>query len=521
MEKKLIFYICFVVLQRLFAAKLVDNHDNLKMMCEEGSRTSQCSQTKIIDISQEGIVDTEIENDSCVYYKFNFAQSKIEKLVQKHYFYFQEVQKSSLLYFQNNDQEKQSKKQCYTVRKGIKKAKKQEAVFKIRVLDSMPVFQEIQEGENEVQMFNLNVFHDQIQLTKALTFFENKSVEFKLRQVYFMPTQVELHPKIPQLLAPEKQVLQIFQQKKENGDCILFLQYSEDQFDYFFLPITEDFHFDYAEAKVQEDPSQLNPLQQAIKKSYKAFILGLPNNIMKINNQHCAIHSFGLITSFKPMVTYAHQGYIICAQTIFDALFGLEDPSQSFNLKAYSYEDILTQSEQQHNLEVNNQKIFTYASVIQVKQITAYMSVILQDQIGAQIRGAQAKFKRHSQDKNEELYIPNSQHQYSLFKMVSAFDQSTRLYVFKIQTFEEILEENFSQNANILEQTLEFINSIEEHSQEKQEEIFPLEYNGFKKVMDERHNFVQIEKQTNIFVIAFDKINKFWYGILKFIITLF
>ncbi|KAL4467081.1 hypothetical protein ABPG72_019291 [Tetrahymena utriculariae] len=518
MEKTLIFYICFFILLQIFTAKLVDDHDNLKMMCEEGSQTSQCQQTNKIEVSQEGIINIEIEDDSCVNYKFSFSQSKIENLAKKHYFYFQEILNSSLLYFQNNDQAKQSNKQCYKRRKSIKNHNKENEVFKIKVLDSMPVFQDFNEEENEVLIFNLNVFHDQIQLSKALTFFENKSVEFKLRQVYFMPYQVELHPRIQQLLVPEKQVLQIFQQKKDNGDCILFLQYNEDQFDYFFLPITEDFHFDYAEAKAQEDLSQLNPLQQAIKKSDKAFILGLPNTLMKINGQHCAIHSFGLITSFKPMITYAHQGYILCAQTIFDALFGLEDPSQSFNLKAYSYEDILTQSEQQNNLEVNNQKKFAYTSVIQVKQITAYLSIILQDQIGAQMRGAQARFNRLNKNNKEEFHIPDSQHQYCLFKMISAFDQNTRLYVFKIQTFEEILEENFNQNANILEQTLEFINQIEEHSQEEQ---FPLEYQAFKKVMDERHNFVQIEKQKNIFIIAFDKINKFWYGILKFFITLF
>ncbi|EAR93020.2 hypothetical protein TTHERM_00448640 (macronuclear) [Tetrahymena thermophila SB210] len=519
MKKKLIFYNCLFVLLKLFAAKLVDNHDdNLKMMCEEGSQKSQCQQIKKVVLSQEGIVDAEVESDSCVHYKFSFSQTKIENLAQKHYFYFEEVQKSSQLYFQNNERKNQDSKQCFKRRGNNKNNVKVNAVFNIKVLDSMPVFQDFYEDENEVQMFNLNVFHDQIQLSKALIFFENKSVEYKLRQLFFMPNYVELHPQIQQLLATEKQVLSIFQQKKDNGDCILYLQYNDDQFDYFFLPITEDFHFDYAEAKAQEDLSQLNPLQQAIKKSQKALLLGLPNNIMKINNQHCAIHSFGLITSFKPMVTYAHQGYVICAQTIFDALFGLEDPSQSFNLQAYSYEDILTLSEQQNNLEVNNQKKFTYASVIQVKQITAYMSVILQDQIGAQIRGAQTKFKRHNQDKNEELHIPDSQHQYSLFKIVSAFDQNTRLYVIKIQTFEEILEENFSHNANILEQTLEFVNQIEEHSLEEE---FPLEYKSFKKVMDQKHNFVQIEKQTNIFVIAFDKINKFWYGILKFIITLF
>lgn len=54
---------------------------------------------------------------------------------------------------------------------------------------------------------------------------------------------------------------------------------------------------------------------------------------MSINNEYCAIHSFGFVTSFKPLVAYSHLGYILCASNIFDAMFGLEDSSQNQRIK--------------------------------------------------------------------------------------------------------------------------------------------------------------------------------------------
>ena len=46
-------------------------------------------------------------------------------------------------------------------------------------------------------------------------------------------------------------------------------------------------------------------------------MLKIPNNLLKLANRYCMIHSFAVFVSFRPLITYAHRGFIQCNNDVF------------------------------------------------------------------------------------------------------------------------------------------------------------------------------------------------------------